>query len=153
VERQRFRDYEHLFRVAGLFIAGAVVFFLIRGLLVPPTFGAYGHYRAAALEEKRQRPVVYAGQSACVECHDDVGKLKASGPHAHISCETCHGALGTHAGDPEALKPVLPNAATLCLTCHRANVAKPAHFPQIDPKDHPDDTCTSCHKPHQPKVD
>jgi hypothetical protein len=44
----RFRDAEHLARLAGLFLAGAALFVVLRAALVPDDFGVYGHYRAGA---------------------------------------------------------------------------------------------------------
>ncbi len=146
-----FKDKEHLLRVAGLFLAGIVLFVIARAIFVPKTFGEYGHYRGGALADVRAKAVVYAGRAACVECHTEEGERWKGGKHHGIGCETCHGALGKHAADPSSLKPVKPDAKTLCLTCHAVNVAKPAKFPQIDPKDHMDGgLCTTCHDQHAP---
>jgi hypothetical protein len=149
----RFGDYEHLLRVVGLFAAGLVVFLLLKAVLVPASFGLYGHYRAAALEENRARPVAFAGHAACEECHADVVEARKGSKHARVSCEACHGALARHAaGDESDAKPARPTAA-LCLTCHAPSVAKPAAFPQVSTKDHAEPgTCLECHKPHSPKV-
>ena len=59
-----FRDFEHLLRMAAIFVAGAVLFIVVRGLLVPEDFGVYGHFRAGALDDNRQRPLVHAGAEA-----------------------------------------------------------------------------------------
>ncbi len=49
------------------------------------------------------------------------------------------------------MKPVKPDAKTLCLVCHAVNVAKPAKFPQIDPKDaHGRRALPDCHDQHAP---
>ena len=77
----------HLLRVAGLFAAGVLAFLVLQALLVPEGFGVYGHYRAAALEENRDRPVSFAGRAACVECHSDVTDAMKGGRHAAIRCE------------------------------------------------------------------
>jgi hypothetical protein len=146
-----FKDKEHLVRAAGLFLAGIVVFVIARAILVPKGFGQYGHYRGGALADVRSKPVVYAGRAACVECHTDEGDRWKGGKHKGIGCEACHGALAKHAADPSALKPEKPDPKTLCLSCHAVNVAKPAKFPQIDPKTHMDGgACTTCHDQHAP---
>lgn len=145
-----FQDKEHLLRVAALFLAGIVAFLLLQQLLVPKGFGELGHFRTGALADNRAVAAKFGGQAACVECHTDEATARAAGKHAHVHCEACHGALGRHAGDPEALKPTLPEPRTLCVVCHAANVAKPSAFPQIDPKDHPDGLCTECHLAHNP---
>ena len=145
----RFRDQEHLLRLAALSLAALIGFVALRALLVPDDFGVHGHYRARALEQNRAVAPAFSGQDACLSCHEDERK---DGRHAGIRCEACHGpqAVHAHAEDPAAAKPDRP-AAALCLRCHRTDVSKPKTFPQIDVKDHaPPDTCLNCHLPHRP---
>jgi cytochrome c7-like protein len=150
--RRPFKDAEHLFRLAALFIAGLLVFGIARAELVPPSFGTLGHYRANAIGEIRSRPVAYAGQAACAECHGDVVETKSEARHQAIACESCHGPLATHAADPGALTPKRPDPRPLCVHCHAANTGKPKRYPTVDIKDHAgEDSCVSCHKPHNPK--
>jgi len=61
----RFKDAEHLLRVALVFVAGAIIFVLVRAVLVPRSFGEYGHYRGSAMAEIAAQPVVFAGHQAC----------------------------------------------------------------------------------------
>jgi len=146
-----FKDKMHLVRMAALFAAGVVVFVLARAIFVPKGFGLYGHYRAGALADNRSRPVSYAGRALCGDCHTDKKEELASGKHAGVGCETCHGPLARHAEDPSALKPAKPEPKTLCVGCHLAGVAKPRKFPQIDPKAHFDGgDCHACHASHAP---
>ena len=145
-----FGSAEHLVRVLLLFAAGLLAFLGLRALLVPPGFGAYGHYRAGALDDNRALPVSFAGRAACAECHDAEPAALAKGRHARIGCEACHGALAAHAQDPEG-KPQRPQAPGLCLGCHDRARGRPAGFPQIDPADHAGAaSCTECHSPHEP---
>jgi len=51
---KRFKDVEHLVRLAALFAAGLLVFSIARAELVPAGFGTLGHYRASAIEERRK---------------------------------------------------------------------------------------------------
>lgn len=149
--RSLFEDAGHLVRLAAVFLALVVLFVIARAALIPKDFGTFGHYRAGALQDIAARPASFAGRAACVECHDDVDAVKKKGKHAGLGCEACHGALGKHAADPQEVIPVKPDPATLCLVCHTKNVAKPAQFPQIDPKEHAgSDPCVQCHKPHSP---
>ena len=148
--RELFGDAEHLFRLAGVFVALFVAFLLVRAVLIPKSFGEYGHYRAAALGEARARGVTFAGRATCLECHEDVGTAKAGGKHAGVGCEACHGPLAAHVADPATVVPQKPDPAVLCLVCHVQNLAKPKGFPQIEPKDHYGDACGACHKPHVP---
>lgn len=150
-----FKDKEHLFRVAALFVAGFFLFLVARAILVPKGFGEYGHYRAGALDDNRSRPLTFAGRAACESCHSDVAETRKGSKHDGIGCETCHGAQALHAADPadEKHKPKRPDPKVLCLMCHLENVAKPAKFPQINPKEHGDgQPCNSCHKPHHPEI-
>jgi hypothetical protein len=152
--RRALRDAEHLFRVLGLFLVGLLAFMGLQALMVPKGFGALGHYRPGALEDNRARALAHAGRAACAECHDEPAARLKTGKHARIGCEACHGPQGVHASGPdEANKPPRPNPATLCVTCHLANVGRPAAFPQVQPKEHaPEGTCGDCHQPHNPAL-
>ncbi|MFN8547210.1 MAG: cytochrome C [Candidatus Eisenbacteria bacterium] len=148
-----FKDREHLFRAAGLLVGLVVAFIVVRGLFVPPGFGAYGHYRSGALDDIRAREVNFAGQKACAECHEDVLDAKAAGAHKSVHCEACHDALAKHAVAPDELEPKLPDVKTLCVRCHQTSVARPKSFPQVDPEDHAGESpCTDCHTPHAPSI-
>ncbi len=147
-----FKDREHLFRVAALFAAGIVIFFVARGFLVPKDFGIYGHYRAGALGDNRARPISFAGQASCIECHSDVQELRKTQRHARLSCESCHGALAAHAAG-DVPKPPRPEGRQICIGCHTANKSKPKFLPQVVIADHaPEGACIECHKPHVPKI-
>ncbi len=148
----RFRDQEHLLRLAGLALAGLLLFLVVRGLLVPEGFGLYGHYRAGALDDNRAHKAAFAGRAVCGDCHTDAADTLKVGGHKAIGCEACHGPLARHASadDPAAAKPKRPEAR-LCLVCHLPNAAKPRGFPQVALKDHAEPgTCFTCHKPHHP---
>ena len=147
------KDAGHLIRLAVVFVAGLVVFLLLRGSLVPRSFGEYGHYRGDAIGEIASQPLSYAGRQTCEACHTEVAEFKARGRHARIGCETCHGPLLKHADDPGALTPVRPDPAKLCLRCHEANQAKPKAFPQVVAAEHAGDVnCRECHRPHSPAL-
>jgi len=150
--KHRFRDIEHLLRLAGLFAAGIVVFVIVRSAFVPAGFGTLGHFRPGAIDDIAALPVAYAGQSACADCHGDIVDLRAKARHKAIACESCHGALAKHAADPAALTPTKPQAKPLCVRCHAARTGKPAQYPSVDIKDHAGDAdCLACHKPHDPR--
>jgi hypothetical protein len=149
--RELFRDAEHLFRLAGVFLLLGVVFLVARAVFIPKGFGVYGHYRAGALEEVRAREIAFAGRAACLDCHDEINVVKKTGKHAGLGCEACHGPQQAHVADPSTVVPEKPKAKTLCLVCHMENLAKPRDFPQINPKEHADDdNCIKCHDPHAP---
>lgn len=149
--RRVFGHREHLVRVAALFAAGVLVFVVLQALLVPEGFGLYGHYRAGALDDNRARPMAFAGRAACVECHEDAAAAAKGGGHERVRCEACHGPLQAHAEDPTAQKAEKPDSRTLCVRCHQASVARPAHFPQVDRAEHAgEEACTTCHVAHHP---
>ena len=147
------KDSGHLFRMAGVFAAGIALFLIARIIFVPKSFGQYGHYRGAALQEIAAKPIMFAGHGACESCHTDVQETKSKGVHAHVACESCHGPLAKHADDPTALQPPKMDAAVLCVRCHEANKAKPKAFPQVVSADHSGGVvCNTCHQPHSPRI-
>jgi uncharacterized CHY-type Zn-finger protein len=149
---KRFKDVEHLVRLAVLFAAGLLVFSVARASLVPDDFGVLGHYRSGAIADVRARPIAYAGQQTCADCHADVVDTRAGARHKGIACESCHGPLATHAADPGAMAPKRPEATSLCVHCHAAHTGKSGRYPVVDVKEHAgDETCISCHTPHNPK--
>jgi hypothetical protein len=147
------QDRAHIFRVAAFFGVCLLFFSVARALLVPTDFGVYGHYRASALDDARARPIAYAGQAMCLECHGDVGDLRTTSRHVHVACESCHGPLARHASGNDTTTPLRPDGRTTCLRCHLASRSKPATFPQIVLKDHADEgPCIACHRPHAPNL-
>jgi transcription elongation factor Elf1 len=149
-----FKDAGHLFRFAGLFVLAFLVFLLIRGYVVPKSFGQYGHYRGNAIGEIAARPVHFAGHETCEVCHSDVFDVKKNGKHAHVNCEACHGPQAKHADDPASVTPQKLDTAVLCVRCHAASVAKPKGFPQVVAEEHSNGLpCETCHQPHNPAVD
>jgi hypothetical protein len=105
-----FRDAGHLFRFAGLFVLAFLVFMGLRYFAVPKTFGQYGHYRAAAIDDIKAHPAKFAGHEACETCHSDIAEKKSHGKHAHVNCEACHGAQYQRLALPEQPKPGLYQA-------------------------------------------
>ncbi|MGC8760590.1 MAG: cytochrome c3 family protein [Bryobacteraceae bacterium] len=149
--RDRWKDALHLIAPAGVFVAGLLLFLAVRSVVVPPSFGRYGHYRAAALDEIRARPLQYAGRAACANCHAVEATTLGQGRHAPVSCEACHGPAAAHVEDPGATKPLRPDAAALCAGCHEADAAKPPWFRQVNTKEHMAGmACGDCHQPHSP---
>ena len=145
------KDAGHLFRFAGLFVLAFLIFLVVRGFVVPKSFGEYGHYRGAAITEIAALPIKFAGHQACENCHTDIAATKNLGKHVHVNCEACHGPLANHANDPASVTPTPPDTAVLCARCHTASAAKPKDFPQVDPADHSGGApCKTCHNPHNP---
>jgi hypothetical protein len=147
---QRFKDVEHLLRLAAVFGIALLLFVVVRAQLVPEDFGKYGHYRPAAVDAVAARPIVHAGQAVCAECHTDTVELRTKGLHRLVSCESCHGPGAKHAVDPE-VKAQKPTDKQTCVRCHAANTGKPKWFRTVNVADHAGgESCISCHKPHTP---
>jgi len=139
--------------VRVLFMIAAAVAGLIgvRAVFVPDSFGELGHYRADAVPEIAAQPIRYAGLLACLECHDDVGEVKAGSYHRGLTCEGCHEAAADHVEDPTERQPLVPTDRSACLRCHEYQASRPTGFPQIIEKIHnPMEPCASCHDPHDP---
>lgn len=174
--RGRFRHAGHVKRVATVFLVGMVAFLIARRELIPADFGTLGFYRAGAIDEARARPIVYAGNASCVDCHSGKYENELADPaapppadlvsdnrHSVLRCESCHGPLAAHAinqkkrdaGEdvPDVAVPLVA-ADKLCLACHLEITARPAFQPQVLVGDHGDkDKCVSCHRPHRPRTD
>ena len=150
----KFKDVEHLFRLAAIFAFGILTFAIARAQLVPDDFGRLGHYRAGAIDEIRARPIAHAGQKACAECHSDVVEVRLPSRHKAVSCETCHGPLAKHAAGDDTFTFTKLDAQPLCVRCHAAKTGKPERYPRVDVKEHAgDELCVSCHKPHDPRIE
>ena len=146
-----FRSYEHLLRLAALFVTGIALFLGLRWILVPADYGLIGPYRASALVQNREKPIAYAGQAACIDCHSDVAEIRKANAHAQVSCESCHGPLAAHAGDP-SVAALRPDPRATCAVCHTPNPAKPAAFKTVIFAEHAgDESCATCHPPHAPR--
>jgi hypothetical protein len=148
-----FKDAGHLFRLASVFLVGGILFLVFRGVLVPRSFGQYGHYRGNAIKDTAALPISYAGHQVCESCHADVLEVKSKGVHKRVACEACHGPLATHADDPASVQPAKLDTAVLCVRCHEANLAKPKNFPQVVSAEHSGGApCDTCHQPHSPAI-
>jgi hypothetical protein len=146
---RRHRMPPQIFRLVLLTLGIVGSYLVARAFLTPPSFGQYGWYRGAALEELAARPPVYAGKQACDECHSDILHKLAGDAHKTLSCEACHGVSRAHAENPDILPVKLTGSH--CIRCHEANPSRPAWFKQIVVKDHYGSKCAECHIPHQPK--
>ena len=148
-----FKDAGHLFRMAAVFLAGILAFLILRSVLVPSSFGQYGHYRGKAIAEIAALPISYAGHQVCEACHTDVVEAKSKGVHKGVACESCHGPQEKHVEDPASIQPPKLDVAVLCVRCHTANIAKPKNFPQVVPEEHSGGApCDTCHQPHSPAI-
>lgn len=143
---------QQVVRLGAVFVVGTAMFLVVRGQLVPDTFGDRGHYRSAAIDTIASHPMKYAGSDECGECHSPVLDVKAEGHHRGVACEVCHGAAQAHIESPMDVQPEAPRDRGLCPLCHGYNESRPTGFPQIEPEAHnPGAPCMVCHEPHDPE--
>ena len=150
---------KHLFRAAGLLLGALFIFFVVRALLVPGSFGQYGHFRGDNLAEQAAKPMIHGSPVSCADCHDELFQIKMAGKHAAVPCQDCHAPLAHHIKD-DGIEPMpIHKSYTLCIRCHLKIESRPKNFPQIDLHEHlakanltTDDegVCFTCHKPHDP---
>jgi len=134
--------------IFGFLIAA---FIAVRWAAKPDSFYQYGHYRGKALTELASRPARYVPRTACADCHDEEAAQNHAGPHAAISCQSCHGPGDAHIADPSTENITKPVVLTICTRCHLANKERPASFPQIETPDHNGGaSCETCHTVHNP---
>ncbi|MGZ5445968.1 MAG: hypothetical protein ACXW31_13550 [Thermoanaerobaculia bacterium] len=151
--RNLFKDKEHLVRMAGIFALGIIAFLVLQLLLVPDTFGLYGHYRAAAIDDEMRKPITYAGRASCARCHAAVVDVQKAGKHATLGCEGCHGPLLKHVGAPSREKPLKLSTTKVCPVCHEANIARPKGHKQVNSAEHSGgEPCDTCHSVHAPEM-
>ena len=155
----------HIIRFAVVLVAVIAGFFTLRGFLVPDSFGVqgdykYGYHRGASDAEQAMLPALFTGSKKCAQCHADQTSEWASGKHAGVACETCHGNWQAHNNNTK-IKAGKDSSAAACLLCHAAVDARPADFPQIaDLQKHVADKggayekgmlCVGCHSSHSPQ--
>jgi hypothetical protein len=144
-----FKMPPQILRLVLLTIGIVCAFFVARYFLTPRSFGQFGHYRGAALQEIAAREPFWAGKAACTECHSDHAQKLAKAEHKTLSCETCHGPAREHVENPQVKLPKL--SFRLCVRCHEASPSRPKWLHQINPRNHyTGQLCTECHVPHQP---
>jgi hypothetical protein len=141
-----------IFRLLLSFIVFVTVFIFIRQLVVPESFGKYGHYRANSIEDNKAIVPYYKGEEKCTSCHQDVFDLKFSDLHAEISCESCHLPLIDAYTDCKVKPPIMEGTIEFCAQCHKMNTAREViGFPNLDIKEHEEgQNCIECHNPHAP---
>jgi len=152
---------EHRKHIVRLLIILAVLvpgFVVARSLLIPESFGKYGHYRGDNVEEQMNLPLVYQEAGFCEECHEtQYGSWKDTG-HATVNCEVCHGHWEIHNEQVKTMTADKSNNG--CVICHLKLTGRPEEFPQIasfdkhmidvEMQEEGMEECLECHDPHEP---
>ncbi|MFH4963448.1 hypothetical protein V8G69_00465 [Gaetbulibacter sp. M235] len=141
-----------IFRLLLSFIVFVTIFIVIRQLVIPISFGDYGHYRANSIEDNKGRTLYFKGDEKCISCHQDLDDLINTDVHSEISCETCHPPKIDANTDCKVNPPKVEGTIEFCAQCHTKNAAREAiGFPNFDIKEHKgDQNCIECHNPHAP---
>ena len=133
-----------LLALLALAFAGGKWFF------TPASFWAYGHYRAASVDEIASAKPKFLEPAAFSATYPKQYATWSDGIHKVIKCQDCHLAQL----DPQATGGALPtprDSLKLCPICHQRIAGRPATQPQIDLASHyRGQQCVSCHDPHSP---
>lgn len=142
---------KYIIRLILLFALFLISFLVLRHFLVPESFGDLGHYRANAIDDIASLPVKYTGNSACIDCHEEIDTLKRTDKHAFINCESCHGPGYLHIEDPTPENIVRNTEREFCGRCHTKNASRAKIIKQVDLAEHNTESkCVECHNPHAP---
>lgn len=138
-------------RLIPLFIVFIGLFLVVRHLLIPESFGQYGHYRGNSLLDNANVAMVYADKEDCHACHSDMLEQLENEMHAGLSCLICHGPGREHAEDPQAGNIAKESGRAFCGRCHDIHPAKSLEVVfQVDILTHHTEKndCIDCHNPH-----
>ena len=148
----------HLYRLGALFIVFIVGFLVIKEIATPSSWNYEVWYRGDALTEDANKTMLHGGNDSCRTCHEEVVKETKKLKHKNLSCEGCHGPLGTHILDGEKIADaeVINQSRWQCLNCHAELISKPQDFPQFTDEVDKHTTliegevCLKCHDAHDP---
>ena len=149
---------KHITRLVVVVVIIVAGFLLVRSLLIPKSFGKYGHYRGENVQEQMDLPLVHQGSAFCKDCHEvQYGDWQGNG-HSSVNCETCHGHWEIHDEKVKTMTAVKSNDS--CLICHQKLTGRPEGFSHIvslskhmednEITDADDYSCLDCHDPHMP---
>src|SRR5450631_650115 len=118
-----------------LFVAGKMYFH-------PKSFGVYGHYRAASVEDIAAIHPTYLKADSFSSDYPKEYETWSTGIHKVVHCQICHIAVGNvqndaplSAGSPHPATTALPmpsDSRKLCVKCHEKIAGRPDFMPQIE---------------------
>ena len=148
----------HITRLVTIIVLVVIGFIVVRSLLVPDSFGEYGHFRGANLEEQMALQPLYQGADYCKECHQVQYGDWQEGGHLTVTCEVCHGHWEIHNDNLKTMTAVATSDA--CLICHLKLSGRPENLSQIESfaqhlkdqevSEEDAEGCVDCHDPHAP---
>jgi hypothetical protein len=162
-QEYRSKYYSHVVRIILILIAVVGVGVAVRAMVLPKTFGEFGHYRGQAIQEEMNRPIRNGTNNSCLACHPHIRQMHLEGIHKTVSCEFCHGPFADHVKDGRVIAKLPKKKGEeikyLCMRCHnqiiRARskeaikmISMPQHLEQKHVRiDH---NCNQCHNVHAP---
>jgi len=122
VPEYKSKPYSHVVRILLILIIVGVVGVAVRAMVLPKSFGEYGHYRGTAVEDEINRPIRNGTNASCMACHPYIREMHMEGIHKTVSCEFCHGPIADHVSDGKVIanlpKKQGKDIKILCLRCH-----------------------------------
>lgn len=150
----------HVWRPLYVVIGIIAVVLIIRGFVVPKSFGIhergymYGWYNKSNENYWKDFKVKYRSSEYCKDCHSENYSSIMQTPHAIIQCENCHDPAIDHPENPQKLE--INKSREQCLRCHFMlpyPTSDRAKIRGIDPDKHnPCIECAACHNPHKPSL-
>ncbi len=153
----------HVKRIILVLVILAGLFFPVKWLLTPASFGTYGYYRADAINEEADRNARHMTNASCLTCHEHENDNLLIGMHKTLSCEFCHGPYADHVQNNKKTEALPVKAGEeivdLCLRCHNNEIiARPKNMIKtVVMPDHLKDqgvqethSCNQCHYVHAP---
>lgn len=152
---------KHIVRLLLLLVALAFLFVAGKHLFTPRSFWAYGHYRAASVEEIASAEPKIRDAASYAKAYPKEYATWSGGIHSVVQCQVCHmaQAIGPIPASASAAQtaqaaagiPMPYDSLKLCVECHQKIAGRPASQPQIVVSEHTQGKqCTACHNPHSP---
>jgi len=152
---------KHIRRLVALLVIFALLFVGGKIIFHPESFGVYGHYRAASVEEIAAPHPAYINSDLLSAGYPKEYETWSTGIHKVVKCQVCHSAVGSSmntasfaADSPHPATTALPmpsDSRKLCVKCHERIAGRPDFMPQIEVSSHAGERqCTACHNPHSP---
>ena len=150
----KFRDVEHLFRLAAIFVFGTLLFVVVKAQMTPTDFGRDGHYRPASVDDG-PRPadlVRRARRPASIATATSSRRERWRGTRRWRASRATGRSPGTPAAPTRRSRPARTARRCACGATRRRPASRSA-IPTVDIKEHAgDENCLTCHKPHDPRI-
>jgi cytochrome c553 len=152
---------KHIRRLLAILAVFALLFVAGRLYFPPKSFGVYGHYRAASVEDIAAAHPTYLNPDSFSTDYPKEYATWSSGIHKVVKCQICHTNVGNAPTMASLAGATLPSASAalpaaadyrrLCVKCHEKIAGRPDFMPQIEVESHSKgQACTACHNPHSP---